>query len=372
MPFTLIGEVGLNPKPFFRGLLQIESRAEKTGKKIGKDLDDSFKRRLKSVFGVGALTLGTKSLVDQAGAIRAQSKSVNLSTEAWQRNRFAVEQANVPVEKLNGALRGFVNVIKSARNGNKEHIATLERLGLAQKDLQNNDFQFLFEKVSDDVKDSKIDLELMGDLITAFGEQGLDLIPAMKDGFKEMGDEAERLGVVIKDDVIQELAAFGDELTNQGFRAKAFFSNVAAGAIRLTKTVSRSIQQTLGGAIVRYETLLRTGSIEQTRQTGRAFDQAFFEDIFAKEKAIRNKGKVDRNFNSFTPKENEEEKKKESSQRSQESRIRQASGLASLGLFVGGNTSQALNVQAQQLAELKAMKFQIRDMKNALRRGGLT
>ena len=169
-----------------------------------------------SIVGVfGAAVATTKAYGEQVDKI---AKTSGVSTTAIQKLGFAAEQEHASIEALSGGLNKLSRSLLDAAKGG-ESAATFRQLGISVTDASGKIRQA--DAVLLDLADRFKTLP-NGPLKTAlamkiFGRSGAELVPFLSQGRAEiqrLGEEAERLGIVMSQQDVAAAEQFGDALSS--------------------------------------------------------------------------------------------------------------------------------------------------------------
>jgi TP901 family phage tail tape measure protein len=161
---------------------------------------------------MGAVAAATTKTADYGDMINDASQRTGLAASELSKLKFAADQSGSSFEQVSSA------VGKMAKNmdGNSDAFG---RLGISVKDVQGQlrptsdvlgDVADKFAHMEDGAQKSAIAQDI-------FGKSGADLIPLLnegRDGLKDMGDAAERYGLVIGDEAAAAGDAFNDSLAS--------------------------------------------------------------------------------------------------------------------------------------------------------------
>lgn len=204
----------LRDAKYTQGLGRATTSTEKFVNSAGKAFK-GFAVGFASAFTVGTLVAFTKSALDTASQLKDLSDRLGLGTTELQRYTTAANLAGVSSETFETAITKLNSQIAAGELGYK---STSEAL----------------EGIADRVKNAKTNIEAAGIANEAFGaKMGAKLLPFLKqgsEGIKELGDEAERLGIVINADTIDRAEKFGDSLELIGKTVKNNFNQGLLGA----------------------------------------------------------------------------------------------------------------------------------------------
>lgn len=161
---------------------------------------------------VGGAIFGlVKMTSDAADAFDELSTKAGVSVEFFQKSAYAASFASVSQEALAAAMGKMNANIVAANTGGKEMQVWFKRAGINAAELRKMKPEEVFGKVLDKVKELPKDSAKAGALMRAiFGKSGGDLLP-MVESFRELSEEAEKLGLVISKETIAAGAEFNDQ-----------------------------------------------------------------------------------------------------------------------------------------------------------------
>ena len=165
---------------------------------------------------VAGLFAFTKSAAEWADSMNTMRDVTGISTSDLQKFTYAAELVDVSVETITGSLTKLTrNMQTAAGNGKSTAAQAFSELGVAVTDAagQLRDRQEVFYEVIDAL--GKIENETQRDALAmnVFGRTAEQLNPLIKGGaaaLKEIGDEAERAGLILSQDTLNGLHAFND------------------------------------------------------------------------------------------------------------------------------------------------------------------
>lgn len=158
-----------------------------------------------------------KEAADAGDASYAAAQKVGLSVVSYQRLAYAAKMANMGVGEFEVGLAMLSNNAVSAAQGGKEDAKAFKELGVRLKDAKG---QLLpTEEILGQLAD-RFSKMPDGPLKTAMamrvlGRSGKEMIPFLNQGRKaitDLGDEAQRLGVVMTEDQAKAADEFNDNL----------------------------------------------------------------------------------------------------------------------------------------------------------------
>lgn len=167
---------------------------------------------------VAGLFSFTKSAAEWADGMNTMRDVTGISTSDLQKFTYAAELVDVSVETITGSLTKLTrNMQTAAGNGKSTAAQAFSELGVAVTDAagQLRDRQEVFYEVIDAL--GKIENETQRDAyaMNVFGKTAEQLNPLIKGGaaaLKEIGDEAERAGLILSQDTLNGLHAFNDKV----------------------------------------------------------------------------------------------------------------------------------------------------------------
>jgi hypothetical protein len=173
---------------------------------------------LAATFTVGAVVSFAKEIIDLGGKIEDLSARTGLSVEAVQELKFAADQTGSSIDVVSAAIGKMSDGLVS---GEKGTVKAVKDLGLSLSDLRNSSPEEAFTAITtalkgipDEMKQVNLGRELLG--------KGFDqLLPAVRQGFSELRQQARETGQVLSEDNVRALAAFGDQWDATMLRIKA-------------------------------------------------------------------------------------------------------------------------------------------------------
>lgn len=202
-----------------------------------------------------------KSGADAADAAGKAAQAAGLQIDAYGRLAFAAEQNDVAAEAFGAAMSKLNKAIGEAAAGGKEAAAKFSALGVSIKDTHGRlrptedivrDLAGAFAKMPDGAKKSAAAINL-------FGKSGASLLPFLnegKQGLIDLGEQAEKLGIVFTAAESDIGDAMGDALSEVSRASKAigdkigllFAPAITAAAERLRDVLINNREAILGFA----------------------------------------------------------------------------------------------------------------------------
>lgn len=219
---------------------QAADMLHKMGDKV-KALGDKFKPLSLAAGGVltGMITLAAKS-GQAADDINTLSKQTGLATDTLQKFRLAADITDVPLETMTKSLSKLTRSMGDARDGSKPMQDAFNALGVSVTDnngnLRKNEQVFYdviaaLGKVGNETERDALSMQI-------FGKSAQELNPLIlggADALRELGDKAEKSGLIMSKDALDAANKFRDELDLMKATASATFGQlgVSIGQILL-------------------------------------------------------------------------------------------------------------------------------------------
>lgn len=196
-------------------------RAGRTTKRGAQDIEKDSKQIIQTLAKVGlaagltatAFSLQlSKSAIAAADAIGESAKRIGVGTTELQRYSFAAKQSGLDVASLEQGL-SFLN--KQMANGKVPYTDIAEAI----------------DDIADRASKANSPVERTGILIEAFGKQGAKFVEFTENGsagLQALGDEAQRLGIVLDESLINTAKDISDSFDQIG---DVISSNLQAGIL---------------------------------------------------------------------------------------------------------------------------------------------
>lgn len=236
----LVGRIGLD----FRGAEQA-AKAVKSIDSIGGALG-----------AVGVIMLAAKSafealaisVADEVGDLKDFGDAVGISVQAIQTLGAAAIPTGASMEDVTTGLRKLADSAANAAKGNESMEESFASLGVRVTDARGRvrPLEALLNDVSDGLARIPDPAKQVGLAMDILGRGGVKLLPALKDGSDALAGvrkEAERLGVVMSQDTVQQFARVDDAFDSLKLRATGFRNVLAkAFAPEVEKTLKKMIK----------------------------------------------------------------------------------------------------------------------------------
>lgn len=185
---------------------------------------------------VGSMTAMAKSAADYGDRLNDASKRTGESVQDLAKLKFAAEQSGASFDDVSTGLRVLANNMDAANTGSKAQIKTFKDLGISVTDSAGKlrplnavmlDVADKFARMQDGAQKAALAQEL-------FGRGGAALIPTLNEGragLRAMGDQAQRLGLVISDDAARASDEFNDSLDQMRAAGQGLANTIGAAIL---------------------------------------------------------------------------------------------------------------------------------------------
>lgn len=309
-------------------------------------LASNIKGQLVGALGAAFSVDMIRRVVEYGGKIQDLSVQTKLSVEELQKLDFAASQAGSSLDELVGAAAKFGKVRAGILGGgNDREGAILGRMGIGRAQLESQSVMQTMRQVADFISKTDLGNDEGAIFQALFGRSGETLIPVFQQGLGQMGDELERIGGVMDENIIKRLDDIGDAFDKIKFKARSWAAEFAVDAAYILGVFGQVIKEgNIVGGLDRMKAIMREDAIKAlgdsmnkpTTDVKKAAAGSMFSDIFAEKEAGGGKGQSARR-QSFRLGIDEI------------SRAGGAQGLA-------GTRNVVLDVAQQQLVELKHIK----------------
>ena len=186
--------------------------------------------------GIGFATQ-IKDAIDLADSFNKLSQKSGVAVESLSRLNYAAGLADVSTEALSTGLKKLNVSISAAAGGSAEKAALFKALGVSVKDAAGNVLSAdkVMAQLADSFADSGDTANKAAVAVELFGKAGTDLIPLLNAGSKglnEMGDEAQKLGIVLGTEFAKNAEEFNDNLHKISVSGQGLFVTLAGDLVK--------------------------------------------------------------------------------------------------------------------------------------------
>jgi hypothetical protein len=198
---NLMAKLGLDSSGFVQGL----STSKGAARAFGSELEGYFAGKMGAMMGLGAIEELVRRTVLWGHEIEETSRSFGISIQAVQEFDYAATKAGKTVDAFSSFFRSLAKSRAEALGGDKKKMGMFGMFGMDETMMRNMRLEDMAKMISDVMK--------MGDpqkymaSLTGIGGRGVtDILPMMVDGLSDTADEANKLHLILKDDIIKDLA----------------------------------------------------------------------------------------------------------------------------------------------------------------------
>lgn len=248
---------------FVKGMTRAERQAKQSGTVIQRSLNGikAGIAGLAAGITLGALTAVAKRALDYASSLGEVSQQLGVTTRDLQVFRYAATQTGVSQEQMDKGLQRLTKSIGDAAAGSKPLKAAFKEIGIEVDDLRRNDTGAIFRMMADGLSKVESSADRAAIETAIFGRAGQNLDTLLKGGsaaIHELGDAAERLGIVLSDEQIQKADETADKLAAVKTILEARIAGTVADNADSVLTLANALMEVAGaaaragGALVQY------------------------------------------------------------------------------------------------------------------------
>lgn len=159
----------------------------------------------------GVLKDFTITAAESGAKIADTSAQLGINSTALQRLQYAAEATGSSADTMNKALLEQEKLIRESAKGATPFSEALKQIGLRVEDLKNMSPEERFGRIGDALYSVRDQGERAAISLALFGGEGSKILPLALEGsagIKALGDEAERLGMVLGEDLVEAGADF--------------------------------------------------------------------------------------------------------------------------------------------------------------------
>lgn len=159
--------------------------------------------------------LFVKSAIDQADAAGILAGKLGITTEALTKLEYAAKLSDVSQQALEGGLKKLSVTLTNAQDPASKAAQALSAIGLSASELIALPADQQLGRIGDALNTVENASQRAALAQKIFGKAGVDLLPVLAEGsagIRQLGDEAQRLGVVISGDLAARAGLFNDQL----------------------------------------------------------------------------------------------------------------------------------------------------------------
>lgn len=237
---------------------------------------------------VGALVSCTMSAAETADELMTLSKTTGIETDELQKLQYAANFVDVELDTMTGAMTKLTSTMSKARDGSKESAEAFKQLHIRVTDAhgQLRDSNDIFYETIDALGRIKNETERDALAMKVFGKSAKELNPLIEAGskqLKELGIEAENLGVIMSGDDLEALGELQDSMDRFKATTEGLKNSLALTLLPILTSLFDAISKipvpvlktlvVLGGVITTI--VLAVKAIKSLTDTGKAITNFF-------------------------------------------------------------------------------------------------
>ena len=281
----LMAKLGIDKSEFDRGV----SEAESSGRGLQDSLTNAFdgiKTAAKTLLGAAIF----KEMIDAArdlvtetarvgDTIDKSSQKLGLSRRAYQEWEYILSQNGASIENMSAAMRTMNRLIIG---GTDEAAESFGALGLSMTDLFAMQPEQQFEMIVRAFQKMPAGAAKSALAVKIFGRGGMELLPLLNssaDSIDNLRTQAESLGLIMSDDMVDASVRYGDSLDTLNRTFNAFKYSIGAKILPILTTGFEKITSFAGKLRDAYDKRGLEGVWDTLVETFRNIKWPTWEDI---------------------------------------------------------------------------------------------
>lgn len=248
--YNLFAVLSLDTSKYDKGLKSSEKSASSFASKLGigfKNVGKVMAGVVSGVVAVGtALAATAVKFINYGDEIDKSSQKLGLSAEAYQKWSLATEMAGGDVATLQTGIRQLNTYIENLSKGQGDALLTLNELGIGYEDFMDMSFDDQLKAIVTAMQGVESQTDKVRIAQELFGSRAYqELLPLLNQeqgSIDELFTSYENLGIVIKDDVIEQSAELNDMFSLLTSSAKSFGMNIVSDTFPALKTLTEGLQ----------------------------------------------------------------------------------------------------------------------------------
>lgn len=200
-----------------------------------------------------ALIKMTNDMADYSDDILTFSAKTGIATDSVQKLYYMQESADVSMQSWQKAIAKTTTAVKQYQQGNTETVKAVDALGVSFTDAggkMKSQYDIMFDMLGalENVGDST-QRDVLANQI--FGRSYQDLLPVMEmgvDNFKAQADEAEKLGLVVEEDVLTSFNDYKDTMDKIKQQLAKALLPVLQAFLPLLQSLAEAFSEWLGSS----------------------------------------------------------------------------------------------------------------------------
>ena len=170
-----------------------------------------------SVEGLAGAVKDAATEVSELGdSIHKNSQRLGMSYSEYQKWDYILKINGSSLDENSAAFKKLTKTIDEAKNGSQKAKDKFKDLGISVKDLKNLSREEIFTKVIEglqNIDDDATKAAKANDMLGKSGQTLMPLLNSTNEDLKALSEQAEKYGVIIGDDLVQDSADYQDSLT---------------------------------------------------------------------------------------------------------------------------------------------------------------
>ncbi|WP_315804032.1 hypothetical protein [Bradyrhizobium sp. SZCCHNS3002] len=193
-----------------------------------------------------ALAVSMKHVIDGADELNKMSQSAGISVEELSKLKYAGELSDVSMEALGKSVGKLSRAMtEAASDGASTAAQAFTAMGISVKNQDGTlrESSDVLKDIADKFEGYKDGASKTALAIQIFGKAGAEMIPLLnsgRDGLEEMGDEAQKFGLVLDKRTTMAAEAFNDNLTRMGKIKEGLITTITAKMLPALEQLSES------------------------------------------------------------------------------------------------------------------------------------
>lgn len=219
---------------------------------VASKFDGISKETGTAILGIGAIVTSFAKCTIEAGKMADDlltlSTTTHITTDELQKMRYASNLLDVDVDTMTGSITKLTNNMESARDGSKTLTDQFKKLGIRITDSRGNlrDANQVFYEAIDALGKVKNETERDALAMDLFGKSAKDLNPLIEAGsdkLKELGIQAENMGMVMGQGELDKLGKFNDVFEEMGKQTDALKNSLGLALLPILTGLFEAISK---------------------------------------------------------------------------------------------------------------------------------
>lgn len=186
----------------------------------------------------------TREAMSNADALKDMADRTGIGVESLQELKYAAERSGASIEAFATALRMLAVAQSDALGGSESRLDAFARLGVSVDDLKSKNPEGLLRQISRAMSGGATTSQTIADALEVMGRSADEILPAMRSNLDALAESARKAGVIIREQVVNRLAAGNDEWEIAIQRMKALMAEAISPtviAIDVMRTALKNI-----------------------------------------------------------------------------------------------------------------------------------